>query len=162
MAALTEQRLAAADHRLAAAVTARVGLRVDRHACQAQVEREAVPSQLPQLPQLRQLPLYQRLLLRWHCPAQAEVDNWSLDFRLLTNPDVGHVAAGRAVLPDGSRQPLLFDGREPSRAALWQAPGLTPAVWLTVPASASALGLAVCVLLAWLWGGLRASRGHAD
>jgi hypothetical protein len=153
MAALTEQRLAAVDHRLAAAITALVGLRIDRQVCQAEVQRQAMPSELP---------LYQRLLLRWHCPVAAEVDNWSLDFRLLTNPELGHVAAGKAVLPDGSRQPLLFDGREAARAGLAQTAGMASHGGLPVPVSASALGLALCGFLAWVLGARRAGRDQAD
>jgi hypothetical protein len=153
MAALTEQRLAAADHRLAAAITALVGLRVEHLACEAEVGRQAIPSQLH---------LYQRLLLRWRCAEEADLDNWSLDFRLLTNPDVGHVAAGTVVLPDGSRQPLLFDGREQARGLMVQAPGFSSAVWLPASASASALGLAVGVLLASVLGARRDRRDQAD
>jgi hypothetical protein len=153
MAALTEQRLAAVDHRLAAAIAPLVQLRVSQQACQAEVERQAVPSPFN---------LYQRLLLRWHCPAHADGDNWSLDFRLLTDPDVGHVAAGNAVLPDGSRQPLLFDGREQARGVFVQAPASASAMWLPASASASALGLAVCVLLASVLGARRDSLDQAD
>lgn len=106
--ALTEQRLAAVDHRLAQALRPLVQLSINHAICQPDIERHPVPSELP---------LYQRLRLRWHCPDAAEADNWSLDFRWLTDPVAGHVAAGRAVLPDGTPRALWFDGAEQRRAA---------------------------------------------